>query len=77
VVYVNIPKKEHFEHKKGGTIKESYIGTILAFSYSSNYTSSNVLRISSLLKKAFKEVYCTISAFHGTAVSKKFDGTGK
>jgi len=33
--------------------------------------------ISSLLKKAFKEVYCTISILHGTAVSKKLDGTGK
>jgi len=44
VVYVNSPKKEHFEHKKE-VLKESYIGTILVFSYSSNYTSSNVLII--------------------------------
>jgi len=28
-------------------------------------------RISSLLKKAFKEVYCTISVLHSTAASKK------
>ena len=39
------PKKEQFEHKKGGTKKGDYIGIILAFSYSSNYTSSNVLLI--------------------------------
>jgi len=32
---------------------------------------------SSLLKKAFKEVYCTISVCYGTAVPKKLDGTGK
>jgi len=29
------------------------------------------------VEKAFKEEYCTISVLHGTAVSKKFDGTGK
>jgi len=43
--YLKSPKEEHFEHKEGGTKEESYIGTILAFIYSSNYTSSNVLLI--------------------------------
>jgi len=30
-----------------------------------------------LFKKAFKEEYHAISVLHGTAASKKFDGTGK
>jgi len=29
------------------------------------------------VEKAFKEEYCTTSVLHGTAASKKLDGTGK
>ena len=61
MVYVNSPKKEHFEHKKGDAEKENYIGTILAYSYSINYTSSNVLTCINeshfCWKSIFKEEY--------------------
>jgi len=79
VVYVNSPKKEHSEYKKEVPKGESYVCTILAFSYSSNYTSSSVLQMNLIFveKNIFKEEYCTISVLYGTAGSKKLDSTGK
>jgi len=68
VVYVNGSKKEHFEHKKE-VLKRRPLVTVVITPVQMFYLYK---WISSLLKKAFRKVYRTISVLHGTAVSKNW-----